>query len=373
MVAIEQNGSRGLTQAHPMRASLPLLAGLIAAALFGAATPASKALLASISPFQLAGMLYLGAAIGVLPLVIRQRSLALPIHLPRRTRLQLLGAVAFGGLFGPVLLLFGLRLASSASVALWLNLELAATALLGFLAFRDRLTLTSSIAALATMAAAALLSMSEGAAGLQAGLLVFAACLCWGMDNHLTALIDGMSPAQMTFWKGAVAGTVNLTLGLLISPLHASTMTLAMGLGVGAMAYGLSIVLYIFSAQQLGATRSQIVFSSSPFFGVLWSALFLAESISLLQFTAMAIIAGAIALLIVERHAHPHFHAAISHAHWHRHDDDHHEHEHRDPGQPAWHSHGHTHSTLVHAHAHRPDLHHRHGHDHKHEPEEVRP
>jgi drug/metabolite transporter (DMT)-like permease len=352
--------------ARPIRVSLPLLAGLIAAALFGAATPASKALLATLSPFQLAGLLYLGAAVGVLPLLIRGRSLALPSRLPRRTRLQLLGAVAFGGVLGPSLLLFGLRLASSASVALWLNLELATTALLGFIFFHDRLTPRSTVAALGTLAAAALLSMSEGVAGLHAGLFVLAACLCWGMDNHLTALIDGISPAQTTFWKGAVAGTVNLALGLLVAPLHASLPILALGLAVGALAYGLSIVLYIFSAQQLGATRGQIIFSSSPFFAVLLSAMFLAESISLLQFAAMAIIAGSIALLIVERHAHPHPHAAVTHAHWHRHDDDHHAHAHRDPGQPAWHSHGHAHATIVHAHAHRPDLHHRHDHDHDH-------
>jgi drug/metabolite transporter (DMT)-like permease len=347
---------------------LPLLAGLIAAALFGSATPASKALLVSFSPFQLAGVLYLGAAIGVLPLLIRSRALALPSRLPRRTRLQLLGAVAFGGILGPGLLLFGLRLASSASVALWLNLELAATALLGSLVFRDRLTPKSMVAALGTMAAAALLSVSEGAAGLHAGLLVFAACLCWGMDNHLTALIDGISPAQTTFWKGAVAGTVNLTLGLVIAPLHASAATLALGLGVGALAYGLSIVLYIVSAQQLGATRGQIVFSSSPFFGVLLSALFLAESISLLQCAAMAIIAGSIALLIVEEHGHLHRHAEIAHEHWHRHDDHHHDHAHPDPAPRRWHSHGHVHSTLVHAHAHLPDLHHRHGHANGHTP-----
>ena len=40
-----------------------LLLALIAAALFGASMPASKLLLEDLAPFQLAGLLYLGAAL----------------------------------------------------------------------------------------------------------------------------------------------------------------------------------------------------------------------------------------------------------------------------------------------------------------------
>jgi hypothetical protein len=44
-----------------------LLLALVSAALFGAATPASKLLLVSLEPFQLAGLLYLGAALAMVP------------------------------------------------------------------------------------------------------------------------------------------------------------------------------------------------------------------------------------------------------------------------------------------------------------------
>jgi hypothetical protein len=43
----------------------PVVYALLAAALFGAATPASKVLLMGLTSFQLAGLLYLGAALGV--------------------------------------------------------------------------------------------------------------------------------------------------------------------------------------------------------------------------------------------------------------------------------------------------------------------
>src|SRR5512136_3369747 len=109
----------------------PIATALLAAALFGAATPASKWLLDALTPFQLAGLLYLGGGIGVLPAAWRDGGLRLPPRADRRNRVRLGGAVVVGGVLGPILLLTGLHLASAASVSLWLNLELAATAVLG--------------------------------------------------------------------------------------------------------------------------------------------------------------------------------------------------------------------------------------------------
>ena len=91
-----------------------------------------------------------------------------------------------------MLLLLGLRLAAAVSVSLWLNLELVATALLGVLVFRDHLGLAGWSGVACALAGAALLPLAGGGAGPAAGGLVLLACLCWGVDNHLTALIDGI-------------------------------------------------------------------------------------------------------------------------------------------------------------------------------------
>ncbi|MGL4650790.1 MAG: DMT family transporter, partial [Caldilineaceae bacterium] len=221
MVSTEERGRSAL------RRSLPWLMALGAAALFGSATPLSKALLETLPPVQMAGLLYLGAALGVLPLLFRRprtadggraptRRLRLPWQMDRVTQRRLAGAVLFGGVLGPILLMLGLQLAAAGSVSLWLNLEAVATALLGFFLFRDRLDRLGWLGAAGIVAASLLLSWGEGAAGLRAGLLVALACLCWGADNHLTALIDGISPAESTFWKGTVAGSVSLGAALLI-------------------------------------------------------------------------------------------------------------------------------------------------------------
>ncbi len=342
--------------------AFPFLIALLAALLFGAAAPISKPLLDHLSAFQLAGLLYLGAAVGVVLLMAREGKFLLPWQMDRKNTLRLAGAVLFGGVLGPLALLSGLQLASAASVSMWLNLEMIATAVLGHFLFKDYLSTRSWFAVGGAFVAAGVLVAEEGVAGMQAGLLVALACFCWGIDNHLTALIDGITPAQSTFWKGIVAGSTNLLIGIALAPIIAPARDILAGLGIGVFSYGLSIVFYITAAQHLGATRSQLIFSSAPFMGVLLAVLFLGEPFSIYQAAAAALFIAFILLLFREQHQHRHAHTQLSHTHLHQHDDGHHLHSH--PGQPLSlrHSHAHDHNALVHVHPHWPDLHHRHEH-----------
>jgi drug/metabolite transporter (DMT)-like permease len=335
---------------------------ILSAALFGAATPASKLLLDGLTPFQLAGLLYLGAALGVAPSAWRGGRPAFPGRGDRANRARLIGAIVLGGIAGPVFLLLALRSSAAASVSLWLNFEIAATALLGALVFREHLGARGWAGVAAAFGGAAILSLSGETAGYEAGLLVLLACVCWGFDNHLTALIDGITPSQSTFWKGLVAGLTNLAIGAVLDPFAAGPLMALAALFVGAWAYGASIVLYIRSAQALGATRAQIAFASAPFFGVLFSVLLLGESLTGIHFAAGALFVAGIVLFALERHAHVHAHQAMEHEHSHRHDDGHHIHAHAGLAPSAAHTHRHRHEPMTHAHPHWPDLHHRHHH-----------
>ncbi|MBI5246836.1 MAG: DMT family transporter [Elusimicrobia bacterium] len=337
----------------------PFLLALGAAAAFGAAAPAGKALLVELPPFQLAGLLYLGAALGVAPWALRGKPAR---KLNGSALARVAGAIGFGGVAAPVLLMFGLRAASAASVSLWLPLEMIATAALGALFFHDALDRAGWLAALGGAAAAIILAWGERAAGMRAGGLVAAACLCWGLDNQLTALVDGLPPERFAFWKGLIAGAVNLAVGLALAPWTAPARFAAAALGVGALSYGASLVLYIASARSLGATRSQIVFASAPFFGLALSALALGEPLTATHAGAAAVLAASLALLAFERHEHSHRHEAMSHEHRHRHDDGHHHHVHAGLAPATEHSHPHEHEPFEHTHAHWPDLHHRHSH-----------
>jgi len=340
-----------------------ILLALLSAFFFGAATPIEKMLLGSISAFKLAGLLYLGAAIGMFPFALREKKIGEIHRIGKTNLLRLIGAIGFGGIVGPVLLLFGLQKASASSVSLWLNLELVATALLGVLFFKDHLGRYGWIGVIGTLTASLILTWHEGNIGLLALVLIAAACIAWGLDNHLTALIDGITPTQSTFWKGLVAGTTNFTFGALLEPNAVQGSSLFLALAVGVFAYGISITLYITAAQNIGATRSQMIFGSAPFWGVILSFLFLDEQISAFQIIVIILLVASLITLFLEQHSHSHMHEDITHKHLHHHDE-HHQHSHVEQ-TASYHSHWHTHEKITHSHPHWPDLHHRHKHEHR--------
>jgi drug/metabolite transporter (DMT)-like permease len=339
-----------------------VLIAFLSAFLFGSSTPIGKILLESVPPFQLAGLLYLGAAVGSFPFFIREQTAVKITNIGTKNRAHLVGAICFGGIIGPVLLLYGLQNASAASVAMWLNLELVATAILGHFVFKEYLGRYGSIGVMGAIAASVLLSWQEGGIGFHALLLVGGASICWGLDNHLTALIDGITPSQSTFWKGAAAGTTNLVIGVLFEPLGKEIWPILLAMSVGVFAYGFSISLYIVAAQNLGATRSQMIFSSAPFFGVILSIPLLGETLSAAQLAAGFILTISLYILFRDQHAHLHEHQRLNHNHGHDHDDPHHDHAHSENTPKLFHRHWHTHKQISHAHPHWPDLHHRHNH-----------
>jgi drug/metabolite transporter (DMT)-like permease len=334
----------------------------LSACLFGAATPLGKALLPAFNSFQLAGILYLGAALGVAPFAFRDKKRGNSWRKDRKNMYRLFLAIICGGIIAPIFLLEGLVAASAASVSLWLPLEMVATAILGVLFFRDHLGKNGWLGMIGVVAASIILSLNESISGPKSALFILTACVCWGVDNNMTALIDNISPAKSTFWKGLAAGIVNISIGLLIQPFRGTEIQIGAAIIVGALSYGASIVLYITAAQNVGASRAQMFFATSPFFGVALSVFILKESISVIQLVAAIIISGALILVYFDKHAHQHSHNIIEHKHGHRHDDMHHNHSHKKQTENTTHSHLHRHEQLDHSHPHWPDLHHRHGH-----------
>src|SRR5262249_27598227 len=158
---------------------------------------AARLLLDSVGPFTLAGLLYLGAAVGVLPSAWFATRRGSGLRGGRARSLALLaGAIASGGIAAPVLMLSALQRAPAASVSLWLGLETVFTALLAWLLFREHLHARIWLAAGFICAGSALLASPDRAGSASAGGLAALACLLWALDNNLTALIDGLAPAQ---------------------------------------------------------------------------------------------------------------------------------------------------------------------------------
>ena len=170
-----------------VRTGIPL--ALLSAALFGASTPFAKLLLGTVDPWMMAGLLYLGAGGGLAAIHLARGVLSLPaVEAPlRRTDIPRLAlAIAAGGLFGPLLLMYGLARTDAASASLLLNLEGLATMGIAWLVFREQVDRRLLLGAFAILAGAALISWRGGAALDFGAVLIAGACLCWGIDNNLT-------------------------------------------------------------------------------------------------------------------------------------------------------------------------------------------
>jgi drug/metabolite transporter (DMT)-like permease len=337
-------------------------AALAAALLFGAGTPAAKLLLGEVSPWLLAGLLYLGSGVGLgLYRVIRR---APRVRLTRAEWLPLAGAVLFGGMAGPVLLMFGLSGMPASGASLLLNAEGVATALLAWFVFRENFDRRIALGMAAIVAGAVVLSIPTGAEFGSAwpSLAILAACVCWGIDNNLTRKVALTDATWLAAVKGGVAGPVNLSLAFLLGASLPPVWSIAAAMGVGLLAYGVSLVLFIVAMRHVGTARAGAYFSIAPFFGALL-AVVLGESVTIPLAIAALLMAFGVWLHLTERHEHEHTHEAVTHDHWHRHDDGHHDHEHDEPVAPGVrHRHSHTHEAVTHRHEHYPDSHHRHRH-----------
>jgi len=338
---------------------------LLSAVLFGASTPLAKGLLASVDAWVMAGILYLGAGIG-LAIASRLRGLLrLPeagAPLRRSDGPRLAVAVAAGGVAGPLLLMSGLTRIDAASASLLLNVEGLATMAIAWLAYRENVDRRLMLGALAILAGGLLLGQA-GTLALEPGaFLVIAACVCWGIDNNVTRGISGADPIRIAAIKGLVAGTVNLALGLIGGASLPGAASLGAAAMLGFVGYGVSLALYVVAHRDLGVARTAAYFSVAPFVGAGLAVMVAGEPVSARLVAAALLMAVGVWLHLAERHEHEHAHGALAHAHRHRHDE-HHRHEHRvgDPdGEP--HVHWHEHAALVHRHPHYPDLHHRHRH-----------
>jgi drug/metabolite transporter (DMT)-like permease len=306
-------------------------AALGSAILFGAGTPFAKVLLDSVSPWLLAGLLYLGSGIGLSIYRLIRRSAS--VRLARKEVLPLVGAIGFGGVIGPVLLMLGLVGTPASGASLLLNAEGVFTVLLAWFVFKENFDRRVALGMLAIIGGAAVLSWPGRAEFIDIlpSLAILGACLAWGIDNNLTRKVAHIDAAWLAATKGVVAGPVNLVIAVLLGAALPPLLNVGFAMLVGFFAYGVSLVLFIVALRYLGTARAGAYYSVAPFFGAT-IALIMGEPFTVQLAIGGLLMAVGVALHVFERHEHEHTH------------------ELPDGG------------TLTHTHSHYPDSEHRHSH-----------
>lgn len=344
---------------------------LIAAALFGASAPLAKLLLERTSALSLAALAYCGGglALGFVWLVRRARTVRSDVPASRSKwspseHANLAGAIIAGGVLAPTVLFWSLSRMPAASASLLLSFEGLLTAVIAAVLFQEAVARRVWLAMSMMIVAGGILSVDSGGVALQlipaAGVIV--ACALWGLDNNLTRAVSHRDALGISALKCLIAGWTNAAIALVLDHnLLVSVPDMVGGLTLGALSYGLSLVLFVSALAHLGSARTAAHFGTAPFIGAVLAVL-LGEPLAPSLVAAIVLTALSTWLVLTESHEHTHTHETLEHEHMHVHDE-HHQHAHCGDQGLEPHRHQHEHEPMTHSHPHLPDLHHRHNHE----------
>ena len=245
---------------------------LAAAALFGASTPLVKLLVGELPTLLLAGLLYLGSGLGLAAIRLLRDRRWRPSGLAPGEWRWLAGAIVFGGLLGPVLLVFGLSHTDAGVASLMLNLEAVLTAVLAWVIFKENADRRIVLGMLLIVAGGAVLAWPSATSEYPdwiGPLAIAGACLCWAIDNNLTRKVSLTDATWIAAVKGMAAGSVNLFLAFALGSQLPTWPITATAMVVGFFAYGVSLVLFVVGMRHLGTARTGAYFSVAPFFGAI--------------------------------------------------------------------------------------------------------
>jgi len=269
-----------------------IIYAILAAALYAINTPISKLLLQKIPATMMAGLLYLGAGIGmfILEKCNKQKD-EIPLtkkEVPYTIAMVVLDIAA------PIFLMIGLLRCSASNASLLNNFEIVATSLLALILFREAISKRLWAAIFLVTLSSILLSL-EDRSSLQfswGSLLVLLACVCWGFENNCTRMLSSKNPAQIVIIKGFGSGIGSMVVSFIVGERFFHIGYIFVVLLLGFVAYGLSIYFYIYAQRDLGAAKTSTYYAISPFIGAGLSLVIFREMPSPIFIVALIIMAA---------------------------------------------------------------------------------
>lgn len=290
------NSSAKLHSTHKDKAKKSaVLFAFIAATFYALSTPFSKLLLTNLDGTILAGLLYLGAGIGMLIILLVYKAFNLDsseISLGK-SELKYIIAMVLLDIAAPIFLMAGLATTSAANVSLLNNFEIVTTTMIASLVFHEKISKSLGIGiALVTLSTMILSFQSEGSLSFSIGsVFVLLACLSWGLENNCTRMLSSKDPKQIVVIKGFGSGLGALGIGLFIGKSLPEPKLLIAALVLGFIAYGFSVYLYVLAQRSLGASKTSAFYAVAPFIGAAASIVVFRELPGLNFWVALAVLA----------------------------------------------------------------------------------
>jgi len=293
---------------------------LFSAVLFGVSTAINKMLLESFSPLMIASVTYIvaGLFLGAVTLLPKKAGLVTWLKLPtstakteptRKDGILLMLTALIGGVLAPALYMMGLNNTSAVSTALLGNTEALFTIAIAFIFLGER-GRTKDYGAMALLIIGAVILTTNlnfqqfSALGTFLGnVLVVLSCFCWGIDNSLARVLTVKgSVLKVGSLKGIIGGGLLFAaISLYGMRISSSPQSIVLLVLVGVFSVGFSLLLFLFSLQQIGAMKTSVIFATASLFGAVSAFFVLHEPISLLQALAGVLMLIAIYVLAIPK------------------------------------------------------------------------
>jgi drug/metabolite transporter (DMT)-like permease len=122
-------------------------------------------------------------------------------------------------------------------------------------------------------------------------LLVLAATMCWAVDNNVSKKItERIDVGGYALVKSILSGLILAIVVLLLQiPVKVDNRSWPNIAYLGVVGYAGSLYFFLQALKRIGTVKTILVFSTSAVFGLTFAVIFLRESMSIYQVTAVAI------------------------------------------------------------------------------------
>lgn len=242
---------------------------LLSALLYALSTPFSKLLLEHIPSTMMAGLLYIGAGIGMGAVAVFRKKTGNDTEDRNFTKTEFpyVLAMIILDIAAPICLMFGLKITSAANASLLNNFEYVATALIAFFIFREKISKRLWFGISFTVFSCVLLSF-EGSSSLdfsKGSALVLLSAVLWGIENNCTRVLSSKDPMIIVLLKGVFCGGTSFLIAIFAGERAENIISIVLALLLGLVSYGLSIFVFVYAQRYLGAARTSVFSAATPF------------------------------------------------------------------------------------------------------------
>jgi len=287
---------------------IAIVYAILAALFYGFGTPLSKLLLLHISPYLLASLLYFGAGIGMLFVVLlskAQRKSKI-INEFKKKDLKYVILMIVLDIIAPILLMIGLLTTNASTASLLNNFEIVFTGIIAMIFFKEIVGRKMWVAISLIVLAGTMLTF-EDFTGFHisiGALFVLGASLSWGLENNCTRMLAKGNPLHVVVIKGFGSGLGSLIIALAVNQVSVVWYFVILALLLGFFSYGMSLYFYISAQRQLGAARTSAFYAIAPFVGSIFSFIVLKDSLSIVFGIAFILMIFGTYLAIKENNSH---------------------------------------------------------------------